>query len=354
MKSKLVNQLICPECKSSFHICDLVEKNGEIETGVLKCKSEHSYNIVKGVPRFTKQNYGNSFGVEWNENKLTQHDSSTKSNTFQKRFSSYTGWTQDELKGKKVLEVGCGAGPFVEICSKAGSEMFAIDISNAVDACYENHGKKQNVHVIMADANNLPFDEESFDYIFSIGVLHHTPNPRKSFESILRYLNASGKIAVWVYRKPLLGIKPPICILRGMLFRHLPPKLTYKIVQIIVPILLPIKRFVSKIPFLGKFIRPFLLVADYDGIYNISKEDLLKWSVLDTFDRLTPMYVHYHTPHEVKGWFEKCRLQKINENNVIVGENANYKGFAFLKKSNWGIAFSGQRPVSGNPKSNLN
>ena len=66
-------------------------------------------------------------------------------------FFAATGWNKSELKGKWILDVGCGAGRFAEIAASSGANIIALDYSSAVDACRKNLKEYKNVHVIQGD-----------------------------------------------------------------------------------------------------------------------------------------------------------------------------------------------------------
>jgi 2-polyprenyl-3-methyl-5-hydroxy-6-metoxy-1,4-benzoquinol methylase len=100
-----------------------------------------------------------------------------------------------------VLEVGCGAGRFTEILLSAGALVVSLDYSSAVDACWKNHYLHSNLNVVQGDIYNLPFQKESFDFVFCFGVLQHTPNVKKAFVSLIPQLKKDGRLAVAVYRK---------------------------------------------------------------------------------------------------------------------------------------------------------
>ena len=77
--------------------------------------------------------------------------------------------------------------------------MVAIDLSTAVDAAYQNNIKNERVHVIQADIYNLPIKNNSFDFIFSLGVLHHLPDPELGYQLLIPLLKECGVLFIWVY-----------------------------------------------------------------------------------------------------------------------------------------------------------
>ena len=158
------------------------------------------YPIVGGVPRFVPADaYADSFGFQWKRFARTQLDSANRTTRSRDAFVEKTGWSLDELKGKRVLDVSCGMGRFAEVAADAGAEVYGIDLSRAVDAAFANLGSRSNVWVYQADVINLPFVPESFDFIYNIGVLHHTPDTRAAFLRLPELLRPGGAIAIWVY-----------------------------------------------------------------------------------------------------------------------------------------------------------
>ena len=109
----------------------------------------------------------------------------------------------DSLKGKKVLEIGCGLGSHSEMLARSGAQLTAIDLSPTSVASTKRrlHLKQLTADVRVADAENLPFADESFDYIWSWGVIHHSPNTRKCAEEIERVLKPGGKLQIMLYHR---------------------------------------------------------------------------------------------------------------------------------------------------------
>ena len=115
-----------------------------------------------------------SFGYEWQRfPEMYAH--------WEKQFLDYMQpHAASFFKGKKILDAGCGNGRFAYYAAKYGAEVWAIDLGPAVEVARRNT-QSRNVHVVQADLHHPPFALESFDFIYSIGVLHHTPEPRRAF-----------------------------------------------------------------------------------------------------------------------------------------------------------------------------
>ena len=95
-------------------------------------ESNKKYRILNKIPRFVnKKNYTNAFGIQWNYFKKTQLDSYSKFPLSEQRLKRCLG--KDlflNLKGKLVLEAGCGAGRFTEILLDNNAGVVSIDMSN--------------------------------------------------------------------------------------------------------------------------------------------------------------------------------------------------------------------------------
>ena len=143
------------------------------------CPSGCSFPIIKNIPRFVPtENYASSFGLQWNEFRLTQLDSFTGLTISRDRLTRLLGGNLDIVKDKKVLEAGCGAGRFTEILLASGAHVYAVDLSIAVEANFKNCHTYSGYFVYQADILNLPFEAEQFDIVVCIGVLQATPKSR--------------------------------------------------------------------------------------------------------------------------------------------------------------------------------
>jgi len=285
MHQSFVPLLVCPVCKS-----DLV---GQDET--LQCSGGHSYPVVREIPRFVSSDgYAANFGFEWNLHNKTQLDTATKHES-EDTFIEKTGFHPQDLAGKLVLDVGCGMGRFSDVASRWGATVVGIDLTSAVDAAYQNVGRRENVHLAQADIFALPFRDQTFDVIFSIGVLHHTPNTRAAFDQLPRLLKPGGRIAIWVYAKMRASH------IVSDLYRHvttrLPKRFLYALCHVAIP-----WYHVNRVPGLGAFTRRALPTSAHPDP---------EWRVLDTFDWYSPTYQWKHTLPEVREWFESQGLVSL-------------------------------------------
>jgi 2-polyprenyl-3-methyl-5-hydroxy-6-metoxy-1,4-benzoquinol methylase len=98
--------------------------------------------------------------------------------------------------GNRILEAGCGAGRFTEIMLQEGANVYAVDVSSAVEANHQNCRQYPNYSVCQADIMALPFMREQFDIIVCIGVIQHMPSPENTITRLCSCLKPKGLILI--------------------------------------------------------------------------------------------------------------------------------------------------------------
>jgi SAM-dependent methyltransferase len=170
--------------------------------GELRCTSCTSlFPITRGIPRFAelaavesdKQATAQNFGWQWRH--FTDVD--------ERYAEQFLGWispvTPEFFRDKVVLEGGCGKGRHTQLAAEWGArEVIGIDLSEAVETAYAATRSLPNAHIIQADIYHLPL-RRAFDYAFSVGVLHHLPDPRQGFFSLASKVKRGGDVSAWVY-----------------------------------------------------------------------------------------------------------------------------------------------------------
>jgi len=177
MKEALLTPLACPQCRGQLTLKEEVFCGQEIVSGILSCNGcRRTYPIVRGIPRFVStDNYASSFSFEWNRFRTTQLDSVNHRGESESRFQASLDFPLDRLRGMLVLDAGCGMGRFAEVALKYEAKVIGMDLSSAVEAASENLGTHLDAYFIQADLFAPPFREGTFDLVYSLGVLHHTP-----------------------------------------------------------------------------------------------------------------------------------------------------------------------------------
>jgi len=248
-------------------------------------------------------NYSSNFGKQWSIFSKTQLDSHSKIPISEKRFFNATNWNKNEIRNKLTLDVGCGAGRFAEVALKEGANLIAIDYSNAVKSAYKNLSSFPNFSVIQADIYNLPFKNEIFDYVYSLGVLQHTPNVQKAFNCLPIMVKPGGKLCVDYYWKRFLTMMHAKYIVRPFT-KNIEHEKLLNIIKIFLPTLIFISNIFLKIPLIGKPLQRLLPIANYKNIHPFSTKQNFEWSLLDTFDMLSPVYDNPQKASDVKKWFQ--------------------------------------------------
>jgi SAM-dependent methyltransferase len=312
MKPILVSCLRCPKCAAELWLADPSMEGAEIESGALDCAGCASrFPIIGGIPRFVRaESYAESFGFQWNRFRQTQLDSHSGRDISRERFLSATGWEPEWLAGKTVLDAGCGAGRFTEIALSLGATVFAVDFSRAVEACQANFPSHPNLHVIQGNIYSLPFPDGCFDAIYCLGVLQHTPDPRRAFLALPRHLKPGGRLAVDIYQGGWRKALSAKYWLRPVTVR-LPQEKLFRALERSMPVLMGLSRGASRLPGVGRLAQRMLPVANYEGMYGLDDRQLREWAVLDTFDMLSPQYDRPQTPRTLHRWTHEAGLQEI-------------------------------------------
>ena len=108
------------------------------------------------------------------------------------------------LEGRSVLEIGPGAGGHAALMAKRGAHVTAIDIT--ADRARATAGKfalmegqADHCNALQGDAEALPFADDSFDFVYSNGVLHHSPDTEKGIAEVHRVLKPGGRAVIMLY-----------------------------------------------------------------------------------------------------------------------------------------------------------
>jgi SAM-dependent methyltransferase len=203
MKRKLLDYLRCPSCAGDIALGTVaVKEEAEIIEGQLVCAAcARSFPIVRGVPRFAmpekvdagKAATAENFGWQWQH--FVQSD--------ELYADQFLGWiapvAPEFFKDKVVLEGGSGKGRHTQLAAGWGArEVIGVDLSEAVETAFSATRQLENAHIVQADIYHLPF-ARVFDFAFSIGVLHHLPDPQAGFRSLASKVKPGGHLSAWVY-----------------------------------------------------------------------------------------------------------------------------------------------------------
>jgi SAM-dependent methyltransferase len=298
MNRKLLEILACPACKSALSVST---EDLEIEEAVLTCeKCGMEYMVTNGIPRFVEpENYASSFGYQWNLFRKAQIDSFNGTTLSKDRLWSETGWDEANLCGRWVLDVGCGAGRFLDVVSHSGGQIVGVDISNAIDAAKVNLVGRDNVHFVQASIYELPFRDGTFDFCYCIGVVQHTPDTEKSLRAIGSMVKEGGELALTIYPRKLWTRLYSKYWWRPITKRMEKERLL-NIINSIMPFAIPVTDVLFRIPKLGRAFKFLIPIANYVHEKQLTREQRYNWAILDTFDMLSPQFDQPLTESEVR------------------------------------------------------
>jgi len=169
---------------------------------------------VKTWWRENPQTYGDAHGVPSYEGKSFEEGSPE---FFRKLDEEFFSWNKPlhgekpfdrifpyaQMKGSKTLEVGCGMGTMAMQWALAGASVHAVDLNEKAIEMTRKRFELFNLSgdIRQSDAHSLPFEDKEFDYIYSWGVLHHSPDIAGSFKELFRTLKPGGSFGIMLYNR---------------------------------------------------------------------------------------------------------------------------------------------------------
>lgn len=312
---RLIERLSCNVCRSALR------HDGD----GLRCANGHHVPVRDGVPRFVEDDgYAANFGFEWTKFDRTQLDGAHAASAWsrdlygqgvtdaasesERTFELKTGLCREELEGKLVLDAGCGTGRFADVAERFGAHVVGVDLTRAVDTARRNL-RGRNVDIVQANLLEMPFRPQTFDVIYSIGVLHHTPDTYTTWKKLVPLLKPGGIFAVWLYeraawRRPWL---PP-----AQFFSD-----TYRVVTTRMPpsVLLPLCRARAE---LGDAVTHPVAKRVLRKLIPANEHPDLEWRTLDIYDWYSPKYQWKHTTDEVVGWYRDAGFEDVRVERVPV------------------------------------
>lgn len=316
MKARLVDYLACPDCEAELYVHAAARDGDEVIEGHLECtRCARCYGVRGGIPRLVPddlppdmQKTARAFGWEWT--------------TYVEMHPEYEGQFLDWIhplrpeffREKVVLDAGCGIGRHAYHAARYGArEVIGIDLSEAVETAYRNFGRLPNAHVVQADVYRPPFRRGPaggpFDFVYSIGVLHHLPDPRAGFESLLRYVRPGGSIFAWVYGQENNGVVHHFI---DPLRRNLTTRLPHGIVKAISWPLAVVLQGLAK--GIYRPLRPTALFEHLpSGAYLCSLSEFsFRQNYSIVFDHLVAPTAFYLPRDEFLSWFLEAGLEEID------------------------------------------
>lgn len=309
MKEWFLEYCTCPLCEehpSRLSLSLPEYRRGEIFQGSLVCSKGHSFRIENFIPDFVEP--FNAAGLRSHFYDSLWHEHAAQSYKGRKRdyavkfqgFAKLPEPLESYFADKIILDAGCGVGRFTFLASSCGAKrVIGIDYSKlALRTALEGTGNPANCTFVRADILNIPLSC-GFDYVFSLGVLHHTPGTRKAFLAIARLLKPGSYITVYVYGK------------------HTLPLMTW-----------PLRLFTLRVDksvvlracnWFGFSYDPAVKgrVPIKKTFLALKRFDLLGISRL-TYEGLSTPYLWEHSFKEVKSWFKEAGITIVSNDPRLV------------------------------------
>jgi SAM-dependent methyltransferase len=178
-----------------------------------------------------------------------------------------------------------------------------IDLSAAAEVAARNLRDREFV-ALQADVFAMPFALERFDFIYSIGVLHHTPDCERAVKALPPYLKPGGTLAVWLYSGYNKWYR--FSDIYRKVTTRLSPQALHSFLKLAVPVINGVDSGLRALPIVG---RPMSGMVRH--VFPVNRSPQRSWRVLDTFDWYSPKYQSKHTYEQVFGWFEDCGMEDL-------------------------------------------
>jgi SAM-dependent methyltransferase len=301
MTPELLRWLRCPACAAPFDAASAV--NGG---HLIRCAGDgHLIPVVDGIPRFVEtvpdqlaSRTQASFGYEWTHFSDWRQSGETNFNDY------FAGLDLGALSLAVVLDAGCGMGRHARFMAAHAQRVLAVDFSRAIDQAARNTANAGNVDCVQADLLALPFSNETFDFVYSLGVLHHLTETEQALRQLIAKLKPGGRLRVYLYWKRH-GWKGRL--LAGVTAaRRVTTRMPFPALRAFCAVL--------SAGLFGGIVLPYRALS-FAGIRGVEEWPLFVYSkypfnVLynDQFDRFSAPIEKRYDPHEVRELLERAGL----------------------------------------------
>ncbi len=206
MKADLVHVLACLACGGQLELAAAdTAPDGHVMAGTLTCAAcAAAYPVHRGIPRCLPPapakavaDTVDAFGYQW-ETAATVIEAG-RFDGVDVVLDFIQPVRPEAFIGRTVLDGGCGSGRFTLLSAGFGAALtVGVDLSGAVERAFERTRHLPAVLIVQGDVLRLPL-RRAFDYAFSIGVLHHTADPRGGFLELASKVVPGGEVSAWVY-----------------------------------------------------------------------------------------------------------------------------------------------------------
>ena len=285
--------LMCPQCHGDL-------RDEQVQHVCVVCGK--AYPSERGIPRFlrdldeSEQQVRHSFDHEhqrYRDSRYTRFGPQLV-----EQWLADVQLPAEYFRNKLVLDVGCGSGRWTFALASLGATVVAVDFTNAgVEVTNQGTGQFENVSVLQADIFNLPLRPESFDFVVSWGVLHHTRDTRAAFERVHPLVRRGGQLYVMIYERHS-PVKFFFTNLIRRFLRRLPEDQRYQACG----------WFLIKNRLLYKLLAHLFICAPYPEPSDPLEITTRQFGLYDAY---SPLFNHLHTREEVLSWFHSANFEQL-------------------------------------------
>jgi SAM-dependent methyltransferase len=300
LPTPVLERLRCPTCGKG--VTALIGGAG------VECGSGHRFDRTEGVldfsraarPQGSTERTFASFGYEWNAfDEVRDEDESFASVYF--RDVDLEG-----LRGKIGLDAGCGKGRYTRFLARYLEAEVALDGSSAAEAAARNLADTPGATVIRSDLRDAPFAPESFDFISSLGVLHHLDDPFAGFQRLVTYLAPKGQILLYLYSRPESRGLRSAAISCATALRTLTTRLPHPALKALSTPIAAVLWWALVVP--GAWGEEHGVAALSGLPMDAYRGKPFRSLVLDTFDRLSAPVEYRYVWSDLQPWFDQTGL----------------------------------------------
>ncbi|HJQ38108.1 MAG TPA: methyltransferase domain-containing protein [Thermoanaerobaculia bacterium] len=331
MQQRLLNLLACPDCRARVErdrdrlICTTCKREFEIRNGIprlLPREMQDRAREERSAEHFTAEfTVGAKGDADIDRPELLDYYFFSRTGLDPKVYEVFgtddhypvevqAPYTPDtrELQNKIVLDAGCGPARFTPVAARAASYVVGLDLGDHVERAAARCRHLDNVDFVQGSVLAPPFLPEAFDLVYSIGVLHHTPDPRGGTLRLSELVKPNGAFALWVYPPEYWGgaLRAPVSRAFHRWFRRLQPRTKERVAR---RVLMPLgrmqarlaKRRWSKLLGAPLFLLP---VPRHPG------EHVMLATILDYYG---PPYIATYAYDEVREWLSEAGFRDLTK-----------------------------------------
>jgi len=245
-----------------------------------------------------------SFGAQWQKRIEGRYEDEIlfglTSEEEQALFFNSLGLRKEDLRGKRILDAGCGSGRLTRSLASYAGEVVGIDVASSIDHVARAGAEYENLHFVQGSLLEIPFADYAFDVVWSMGVIHHTGDTYRAFANLARVVRPGGKMYVWVYSSRKLSLYKVIRDAMRISYR-LPEDLLFGLCYMMAPPL--------KVYHLAKFAVRKLRGRPITP--RERREAQIRTIAFELHDDLAPPFQTRHTPDELVSWFRTAGFRDI-------------------------------------------